>query len=238
MTGRRGGVWGLIPGQLIVGEGCDGSGKTTQLQLLRRWLIEQGAAVYWTAWNSSEAVHPRIREAKRRRRLTPLTYSLLHACDFAARYEEGILPHLQAGWVVLADRYVFTAYARDGARGCKAAWVRGLYGFAARPDLVLYFRASPETGLQRVLARRSAPRFYEAGMDLGLSEDPSESFRLYQGRVRERYDRLLRGERTVVIDADTAAVRQQERVRAVVGELLGLPGAGEGRAAACLDASL
>jgi len=204
------------PGRLIVVEGVDGSGKSTQLSLLRCWLEEQGLPVYFTEWNSSPLVKTATKRAKKARRLTPTTFSLIHACDFADRYERMILPHLQAGYYVLSDRYIYTAYARDAARGCAPDWVRNAYRFAAAPDLAFYFTAPLEVSLGRILFGRPDLKYHEAGMDLGLSIDPVDSFRLFQGMIKEQYDRMSRGEGFVEIDATRPIPEQQAEVRAIV----------------------
>ena len=127
-----------FPGKLIVVEGVDGSGKSTQLDLLRNWLISRGQSVIFTEWNSSRLISKTIKQAKRSNSLIPNTFSLLHATDFADRLENIIIPALKAGLVVLADRYCFTAFARDVARGVDREWVRNLYGFSVRPDGAFY----------------------------------------------------------------------------------------------------
>jgi len=154
-----------------------------------------------------------MRRGKRRNLLTPSTFSLLHAVDFADRFIYQILPPLRAGMIVLADRYVYTAFARDVARGVHPDWVRGVYRFAPRPDLTFFFRVPIEVSLERLLAGRAKLKYYEAGMDLGLSTDLVESFRLFQGRVLEIFD--LR-----VIEASHDIAGQQKIVRRMTGEIL------------------
>src|SRR5687767_15237183 len=180
-----------FPGKLFVVEGIDGSGKTTQLGLLAKWLAASGHRVFVTEWNSSALVKAATKAGKRKNALTPMTFSLLHATDFADRLLYKIVPPLKAGMIVLADRYAYTALARDAARGVHAQWVRGLYSFAVRPDLSLYFRVPIDVSIDRLLARRVKLKFYEAGMDLGWSTNPAESFRLFQGKVIGEYDRLV-----------------------------------------------
>src|SRR6476646_3003945 len=177
-------------GKLIVVEGIDGSGKSTQLSLLHRWLLSRGYKVFFTEWHSSVLVRRSMRRGKKKDLLTPTTFSLLHAVDVADRLTYGIIPPLKAGMVVLADRYVYTAFARDVARGVHPDWVRGVYRFAPRPDLTFFFRVPIDISLERLLAGRAKLKYYEAGMDLGLSTDLVESFRLFQGRVLEIYDQL------------------------------------------------
>ena len=128
-----------FPGKLIIVEGIDGSGKSTQLQLVKRYLEAKGLRPFFTEWNSADLVKAVTKKGKKKMALTPMTFSLLHATDFAHRLTHNILPPLKAGMIVLADRYAYTAFARDVVRGCDPAWVRKVYGFAPRPDLALYF---------------------------------------------------------------------------------------------------
>ncbi|RPJ69089.1 MAG: thymidylate kinase, partial [Acidobacteria bacterium] len=160
---------------------------------------------------------------KKKNLLTPTTFSLLHATDFADRLLYKIIPPLKAGMTVLADRYAFTAFARDVARGVDRQWVRELYGFAVRPDLTLYFRVPIEVSLDRLLARRVKLKFYEAGMDLGLSDNVVESFRLFQGRVLGEYDRIVGEYGLEVIDASCSIADQQRVVRRLISSALEAP---------------
>src|SRR5712675_2303332 len=175
------------PGKLFVVEGIDGSGKTTQLGLLAKWLSAGGHRVFVTEWNSSALVKAATKTGKRKTALTPMTFSLLHATDFADRLLYKILPPLKAGMIVLADRYTYTAFARDAARGIHPEWVRAVYSFALRPDLTLYFRVPIEVSLERLLAGRAKLKYHEAGMDVTHLADPVESFRTFQSRVLETY---------------------------------------------------
>src|SRR5512142_3333057 len=147
------------PGKLFVVEGIDGSGKTTQLGLLAKWLAAAGRPVFVTEWNSSTLVKAATKAGKKRNTLTPTTFSLLHATDFADRLLYRVIPPLKAGMIVLADRYAYTAFARDVARGVDRQWVRELYGFAVRPDLALYFRVPIDVSLDRLMARRVKLKF-------------------------------------------------------------------------------
>src|SRR5678815_3312700 len=166
------------PGKLFVVEGIDGSGKTTQLGLLAKWLMSEGHRVSVTEWNSSALVKAATRTGKKQNTLTPMTFSLLHATDFADRLLYKIIPPLKAGMIVLADRYAFTAFARDVTRGVDRQWVRDLYDFAVRPDLSLYFRVPIELSVDRLMARRVKLKFYEAGLDMGWATSPTDSFRI------------------------------------------------------------
>src|ERR1043165_1370005 len=158
-----------FPGRLIAVEGLDGSGKSTQIYLLKRWLELQGLKVYFSEWNSSEIVKAATSKGKKRELLTPTTFSLIHATDFADRYERHLLPLLRAGYLVLCDRYIFTAFARDSVRGCPIEWVRGVYNFAALPDMAFLLKASLEVALKPIREGRPQLKYFKAGMDLHLS---------------------------------------------------------------------
>jgi dTMP kinase len=211
-----------FPGRLIAVEGLDGSGKSTQIYLLKRWLEAEGIKVYFSEWNSSELVKSATSKGKKRELLTPTTFSLIHATDFADRYERHLLPLLRAGYVVLCDRYIFTAFARDVVRGCPPEWVRGIYNFAALPDMVFFFKADLEVSLNRILEGRPKLKFFEAGMDLRLSNDPYESFRIFQGRILEQYMAMSGEFKFIVMDANQNVEKQQSFVRKVVGERINL----------------
>jgi dTMP kinase len=205
-----------FPGRLIAVEGLDGSGKSTQIYLLKRWLEVQGTKVFFSEWNSSELVKAATSKGKKRELLTPTTFSLIHATDFADRYERQLVPLLRAGYIVLCDRYIFTAYARDVVRGCRPEWVRGIYDFAALPDLTFFFKADLEVSLQRILDGRPQLKYFEAGMDLQLSDDSYESFRIFQGRILEQYLAMAPEFNFVTLDANQAIEAQQSVVREIL----------------------
>jgi dTMP kinase len=205
-----------LPGKLIIVEGIDGSGKSTQLDLLRKWLIGEGYGVAFSEWNSSPIVGGVTRRGKKKQLLTPLSFSLIHAADLADRMQRQILPALKAGGIVLADRYIYTAFARDVVRGLDRAFVRGVYSFAIRPTIAFYFRVPLEESLERILTGRPELKFYEAGLDVGLSNDPQESFRLFQKAILEEYDLMVEEFGLTVIDADLPLLEQQDTVRAIV----------------------
>ena len=211
-----------FPGRLVAVEGLDGSGKSTQIYLLKRWLEQQGLKVYFSEWNSSELVKAATSKGKKRELLTPTTFSLIHATDFADRYERHLLPLLRAGYVVLCDRYIFTAFGRDVVRGCPPAWVRGIYSFAALPDLTFFFKADLEVSLNRILDGRPKLKFFEAGMDLRLSTDPYESFRIFQGRILEQYLAMSTEFDFIVVDANQRVETQQAIVRQLVSQRVDL----------------
>lgn len=170
--------------------------------------------MFLTEWNSSDMVRRIIRRGKRKNLLTPTTFSILHATDFADRYERTIQPHLAAGYVVLCDRYAFTGRSRDVARGVDADWVENLYSFARKPDVTFYFRVTPKLALSRLLAARGGVKFYESGMDLGLADEPEASFLKFQQRVVDAYDRLAASEAFVVLEGQQPIGREQSKMRA------------------------
>jgi dTMP kinase len=208
------------PGLLVVCEGIDGSGKSTQLHLLKTWLQQLGYDVFFTEWNSSNLVKKTTKIGKKKKLLTPTSFSLIHCTDFADRLEHVIIPPLKAGMIVLADRYAFTAFSRDVARGVHPDWIRNVYNFGVRPDLAFYFRPTLETALSRILVGRSDLKYYEAGMDLGLSHDPIESFRAFQKRIVQEYDNMVDEWGLEVINADQTIEEMQLQVRAKVEPLL------------------
>jgi dTMP kinase len=208
------------PGRLIIVEGIDGSGKSTQIQLLQKWLLSSKYRVFFTEWNSSALVNATIKRGKKKNLLTPTTFSVLHATDFADRLTHLIIPPLKAGMIVLADRYAYTAFGRDVVRGVHPEWVRNLYGFAVKPDLAFYFKVPIEVSLKRILTGRTELKFHEAGMDLGLSDDPKESFRLFQSKILQEYDKIAREYNMTVIDATLSIQKQQNLIRDIVKEKL------------------
>jgi dTMP kinase len=204
------------PGALIVVEGIDGSGKSTQLYLLKRWLEIGGYRLHFTEWNSSPLVKSATRRGKQRRLLTPTTFSLLHAADFADRCERQILPLLHGGYLVLADRYIYTAFARDVARNCSQRWLRNLYRFAPVPDITFYFRAPLDVAVNRIMSGRPKLKHYEAGMDMNLSLDRAESFRIFQGRILAQYDEMIESDKFVVMDGTLPVNKLQKQMRHIV----------------------
>jgi dTMP kinase len=207
-------------GRLIVFEGLDGSGKSTQARLLVKWLASQGYRVFSTEWNSSDMVSEVIRRGKKKNLLTPTTFSLLHAVDFADRFERQIAPPLRAGYIVVCDRYAYTAFVRDAARGCDPDWVRNLYSFAPLPDKVLYFRVPVSTSLHRKVLSRQKISYYEAGMDLGLSDDLVDSYERFQTRLKREYDRLAPLDGFVTVRADRPVEEVLRQVRQEIRPLL------------------
>jgi dTMP kinase len=202
-------------GLLIAFEGPDGSGKTTQRKLLKRWLESKNHDVVSTRWASSPLVKPMLKVRKKIHTLSIEEYSLLHAVDFRHRVETSILPALWAGKTVLADRYLFTALARDAARGLDLDWLLQAYSPLLWPDLVIYFSMTPEDSRRRVASTR-APHFYEAGQDVTGIEDPLASYGRFIDRVVKEYANLAVVFQFVTVDAADAVYRQHTRVRELV----------------------
>jgi dTMP kinase len=210
-----------LPGKLVIVEGIDGSGKSTQLDMLRKWLISHGYCVAFSEWNSSTVVRDITRRGKKKKLLSPISFSLIHAADFTDRMERQMIPALKAGAIVLADRYVYTAFARDVARGVHPQWVRDVYGNAVQPTIAFYFQVTLEESLNRILSGRPTLKFYEAGLDLDLSDDPFESYKIFQGRVLEEYEKMVDEFGLQIIDATIPLLEQQELVREIVEPHLG-----------------
>ena len=211
-----------IEGRLIAVEGLDGSGKSTQISLLKRWLELEGYKVFFTEWNSSELVKRATRKGKKKKILTPTTFSLIHCTDFADRYERQILPLLKGGYLVLADRYVYTAFARDAVRGCDRDWLRKLYRFARKPDITFFFDVPLDTALQRILEGRPVLKYHEAGMDMGFSKDPYDSFKMFQGKIYEEYGNISKEFPFERIDATLPSEQQQALMREIVRKKIDL----------------
>lgn len=204
------------PGRLFVVEGVDGSGKSTQIALLRQWLISEGFTVFFSEWNSSPLVKKTTSRGKKKQLLSPTSFSLIHATDFADRTEHDIIPPLKAGAIVLADRYIYTAFARDAARNVDRRWVRELYRFAVQPTVAFYYRVPLDISLNRILTGRSELKYYEAGMDLGLSADPYESFKLFQERIVHEYEAMVDEFGLTVMDATLPISEQQRHMRQII----------------------
>jgi len=203
-------------GKLIVVEGIDGSGKSTQIDLIYKWLSERGKSVFFSEWNSSPLVKSTTKQGKKSKAFTPTTFSLIQAADFADRWENQFLPMLKAGVIVLADRYAFTGFARDVARGVDPQWVRNLYSFAYQPDLVLYFKVPLKVAVDRITSGRTKLKYYEAGMDLKLAEKRTTSFELFQEKILKEYKKMIDEYHFKVLDATRPVHKQQKEVRKLV----------------------
>jgi len=206
-------------GKLIVVEGIDGSGKSTQINLLYKWLQSTSRRdIYFSEWNSSKMVKSTTRLGKKTRSLTPTTFSLIQATDFADRWENLFLPMLKAGVIVMADRYAFTAFARDVARGVDPQWIRSIYSFAFQPDITFYFSIPLDVAVNRILSSRAKIKYYEAGKDLGLSKDTVTSFRLFQEKILNQYEAMATEFGFTIIDGNLPLEVKQLQMREIVTE--------------------
>jgi dTMP kinase len=210
---------GNYPGKLIGIEGTDGVGRSTQIALLREWLEVQGYGVIETGWTRSELMSPTIDLAKSSNTLNKLTFVLLYATDFADRLEKEIIPALKAGFIVLSDRYIFTALARAGVRGVDRAWIRNLYGFAIAPHLVFYLKIDEKTLIRRVLQSRGMD-YWESGMDLKIGDDIYESFRGYQRALLKEYASMADEFNFRVLDARRKVDVLQDELRRQIAAFL------------------
>jgi dTMP kinase len=208
-----------LPGHLIAIEGTDGVGRSTQIRLLRAWLELEGYAVSNTGWTRSPLLSETINEAKAGHQLTVTTFSLLYAADFADRLEHEILPALQAGFIVIADRYMYTAFARNSVMGADPHWTRELFGVALVPDLVLYLDIDVETLIPRVVQGKGM-NYWESGMHLALGTDLFDSFHRYQSRLIGEYRRLASEFGFVTVDARAPIDEVQSDLRAHISEYL------------------
>lgn len=192
----------MLSGRLIVVEGADGSGRSTQIVRLVEWLEARGHATTQVGLKRSTLVAEELDAAKDGNILSLTTMSLFYATDFADQLENIILPALRAGFMVLADRYIYTLMARDLVRGIDEVWLRNLYGIALVPDAVFYLKVSPEQLVQRTFTKKHVLDYWESGMDLGLSRDMFDSFLKYQGMIADVFQRLQRVYEFDIIDGD------------------------------------
>lgn len=189
-----------LRGSLIVLEGTDSVGRSTQIEQLVPWLEVEGYAVAQTGWTRSPLLAETIDEAKAGHELTVTTFSLLYAADFADRLENEIVPALRAGFIVVADRYMYTAFARNAVMGADRHWTRQLFGYALVPDLVLYLKIDVDHLIPRVLEGKGMD-YWESGMHLALGSDIFDSFRRYQSRLIREYNRLAQEFQFLTVDA-------------------------------------
>jgi dTMP kinase len=210
---------GSYPGKIIAIEGTDGVGRSTQTRLLREWLEVQGYGVVETGWTRSVLMQPTIDLAKTSNTLNKLTFVLLYATDFADRLEKEIIPALKAGFIVLSDRYIFTALARARIRGVDRSYLRNLYGFAIAPHLVFYLRIDVDTLINRVLTS-GGMEFWESGMDMKLGDDIYDSFRSYQTKLLREYGALADEFGFRTLDARQPVDRIQQELRRQIGDFL------------------
>lgn len=206
-------------GLLIVIEGTDGSGKSTQIELLKRWIEDQSYGAMVSEWKTSRFIADAIDNAKDRNLLNATTFSLLYAADFADRLETTVLPALKAGFVVLLDRYSYTACARDVVRGHNVKWVENLYNYAPEPDLVFYLDVPVETLLKRIIGTTGLD-YWESGRDIGLSSDFYKSFQIYQGKCLEEYQKMIEKHNFIPIDGTLSVKDIHKKIISDVKKLL------------------
>ena len=199
-------------GLLVAFEGPDGSGKSTQRKLFKTWVKSEGREVVTTKWNSSPLIKPLVKVRKQVRALSPEEFCLLHAADFRHRLETEVLPALWRGATVVADRYLFTALARDAARGLPFDWLLHIYEPILWPDIVFYFSVSPETSGMRIAATRE-PKYYEAGQDITGIDDPLVSYTTFIRRVIREYESLAIVFQFITIDAERSIAEQHQEIR-------------------------
>ena len=208
------------PGILVVVEGTDFAGKSTQIDLLKKYLECQAFGVVVSEWKSSELIASVIDDAKDRNLFNANTFSLMYAADFAYRMENQVIPSLEAGFVVLMDRYTYTAYARDVVRGVKPAWVRKLYDYAPVPDLTFYLDLPVKSLMKRIIAAQGFD-YYESGRDIGFSTDFYESFKIYQTKILEEYNKMIDEYGFVKVDGNKSVEDIHEYIKERTKKLLG-----------------
>ncbi|MCJ7519221.1 MAG: thymidylate kinase [Anaerolineaceae bacterium] len=208
-----------LPGKLIAIEGTDGVGRSTQVDLLRKWLEKNGYAVSDTGLRRSPLTQPGLDQARKGNTLTPLTISLFYATDFADRLENQIIPALKAGFYVLSDRYFYSIIARDIVRGINPQWARNLYGFALVPDVVLYLKAEVETLVTRIVHGRGFD-YWEAGMDIIKADNLYDSFVQYQTCMIDQFDQMAKEYKFHVIDANQSVKEINSDIREHLQKIL------------------
>jgi dTMP kinase len=211
-----------VKGKLIVIEGTDGTGRSTQVALLKNWLEVQGYAVVETGWARSNLMKKSIEMAKSGNIMDRMTFTLLYATDFADRFENQIIPALKSGHVVLSDRYIYTAFARDVVRQPDNSWIRNVFSWALVPDLVLYLKVDPETLIPRVI-ESGGMNYWEAGMDLHMGQDLFDSFVNYQSQLITEYDKLAKEFNFEIIDARKSVDEIHENIKEKAKDILAKP---------------
>lgn len=209
-------------GLLIVIEGTDGSGKSTQVNMLSQYIKDRSFGCTVSEWKTSRLISGVINDAKERNMLNTTTFSLLYAADYADRLENEIIPALKAGFIVLMDRYIYTAYVRDTVRGHDIDWVKKLYSFAPQPDLVFYLNVPPQTLIKRLIAKNGVLDYFESGRDIGLSTDIYKSFEIYQKRCLDEYKHLEKECNFIEIDGTKPSDEIHSIIKSKVQELLDL----------------
>jgi dTMP kinase len=209
-----------LGGKLIVVEGADGSGRSTQIAELVTWLETSGRATVQVGLKRSTLVSEELERAQQGNVLSRTTLALFYATDFADQLENLILPALKSGFIVLADRYIYTLMARDMVRGMNEAWLKNLYGIAPEPDAVFYLSVEPQELVQRNLAKTATLDYWESGMDLGLSRDMFDSFLKYQTAMGESFRKLQKSYDFAIIDANRSVLSVTKELRKKISALL------------------
>ncbi|MBR2386254.1 dTMP kinase [bacterium] len=206
-------------GLLIVVEGTDGAGKSTQVKMLDKFVQNQGYGCIVSEWKTSRLISDVINQAKDHNLLNATTFSLLYAADYADRLENVIIPALKAGFVVLLDRYIYTAFVRDSVRGHDINWVKNLYNYAPEPDLVVYLKMPVDKLLKRMIATDGLD-YFESGRDIGLSSDIYNSFEIYQTKCLSEYDKLVEEYNFITLDATESKEDICKKIKKEVKKLL------------------
>ena len=206
-------------GLLVVIEGTDGSGKSTQIGRLKRWIEDQSYGVMVSEWKTSKFIADAINDAKERNLLNASTFSLLYAADFADRLEQVIIPALKAGFVVILDRYIYTAYARDVVRGHDIEWLKNLYDYAPEPDMVFYLDVPVEILLKRIIGTTGLD-YWESGRDIGLSNDFYTSFQIYQNKCINEYHKMIKEYGFIASDGTLSEKEIHKKIIAEVKNIL------------------
>ncbi len=210
-----------VAGRLVVIEGPDNSGRSTQIQLLRDWLEGEGHAVIDVGLKRSNLVSKELDDAMEGNVLGKATLALFYATDFLDQLENKIIPALKAGYIVVADRYIYTLIARATVRGMDQDWITGVYSIVPRPDVVFYLRVDPTTLVERRFQIAPYLDYWESGMDIGLAGDMYTSFYAYQNRMRQEFQRLARKHDFHVIDGARSIEAIQSQMRELILPILG-----------------
>ncbi|HOX38016.1 MAG TPA: thymidylate kinase [Candidatus Brocadiia bacterium] len=209
-----------LGGKLIVIEGADGSGRSVQIELLKNWLEEDGHGVVNVGLKQSSLVSEELEQAKQGNILGPITLSLFYATDFADQLENKIIPALRAGFIVLADRYVYTLMARDIVRGADPAWLEAIYEIAIRPDIVFYLKVSPQVLVDRNFQKNATLDYWESGMDIPLSRDMFQSFMRYQAMIQKQFKLFQRKYGFEVVNGNRTPKAIAREIRAKCQKIL------------------
>jgi dTMP kinase len=211
-----------ISGQLVVIEGMDGSGRSTQIALLQEWLESEGFAVTTSGLRRSNLVGQDIDQLLAKNAVTRLTLSLMYATDFFDQVEHRILPALRSGAVVLADRFIFTLIARGVVRGINRDYLSGLYAMALRPHLTFWLNVRPETAFAREFKKAQAISYWEAGRDMSLSHDLYWSFIRYQTMIKREFEVMAKKNSFIELDGEASVPTVNKQLRTRIGEVLGI----------------